>query len=70
MAITKDMSIIDVLRTYPETREVFVRYGLGCIVCMGVVYASIEVGARMHRIDIDSLIKDLNAVANKVEQLE
>ena len=31
--ITKEMGIIEVVQQYPQTLEVFQRYGLGCIGC-------------------------------------
>ena len=31
--ISKDMGIIDVIQNYPETIEVFQKYGFGCIGC-------------------------------------
>ena len=32
--VTKDMGIIDIVQQYPESLEVFAKYGLGCIDCL------------------------------------
>lgn len=58
--ITRGMSIIDIAQKYPETMDVFSKYGLGCIGCAAARYENIEAGARVHGIDPDQLIQDLN----------
>jgi hybrid cluster-associated redox disulfide protein len=60
--IDKNTPIIEVLRAYPEARNIFVKHGMGCIGCMGAVSESIENGAKMHDIDINSLLKELQAL--------
>ena len=62
MKFTKEMSIMEALQAHPQAREVFMRHGLGCIGCMGATMESIEAGARMHGIDVDALLADLNAL--------
>lgn len=57
---TKDMSILDALQADPRAREVFADHGMACIGCMGTTYESIESGARMHGLDPDALVHDLN----------
>jgi hybrid cluster-associated redox disulfide protein len=65
MAIfTKDMSIMEALQADPRAREVFTAYGMGCIGCMGVSMESIEDGAKMHGIDPDAVLEDLNRLAS------
>lgn len=61
--ITKDMSITDVVNTYPDTVEVFLRYGMHCFGCMAARFENIEQGALAHGIDVDMLINDLNQAA-------
>jgi hybrid cluster-associated redox disulfide protein len=60
MEITKDTIIDDVLKAHPESIRVFMKYNLGCIGCMGAAGESIEVGARMHGLDPEPLVKELN----------
>jgi hybrid cluster-associated redox disulfide protein len=59
--ITKDMGIIDIVQQYPQTLEVFQKYGLGCIGCAAARFENLEAGAKVHGIDVDDFIDDLNA---------
>ncbi len=63
MSITKEMTIGEVVRDFPETVEVFNRYGMGCLGCPATQFENVEQGAIMHGIDIEQLIKDLNSAA-------
>lgn len=60
--ITKDMSFTQALQTNPKCAEVFSRHRLGCIGCIAAAYETIEQGATAHGIDVDVLVRDLNAV--------
>lgn len=62
MAITKDMSILEVIQKYPDTVDVFVNAGMGCLGCAAAHFENIEQGAMAHGIDVDQLVKDLNTV--------
>ena len=62
MTITKDMSIMEVVQKYPDTVEVFMNSGMGCLGCAAAHFEYIEQGALAHGIDIDSLMKGLNDV--------
>ena len=62
MTITKDMSIMEVVQKYPDTIEVFMNSGMGCLGCAAAHFENIEQGALAHGIDIDSLMKGLNDV--------
>ena len=59
--ITKEMGIAEVVRKYPEATSVFRNHGMGCIGCIAARYESIEAGASAHGINVDDLVKDLNA---------
>ena len=61
MAITKDMSIVENVQTYPDTVEVLMNAGMGCLGCAASHFENIEQGAMAHGIDIDALIAELNA---------
>jgi hybrid cluster-associated redox disulfide protein len=63
--ISKDMSIIEIAQKFPESIEVFAKYGLGCIGCAAARYENIEAGARVHGIDPDQLVNDLNEAIAK-----
>ncbi len=62
--ISKEMPIGDVVRNYPQTIEVFLRHGLMCFGCAVARFENVEQGARAHGIDVDLLMKDLNAAVN------
>ena len=62
MTITKDMSIMEVVQKYPDTVEVFMNSGMGCLGCAAAHFENIEQGAMAHGIDVDQLVKDLNTV--------
>ena len=59
--IGKDMPIGDVVQKYPQTIEVFLRHGLMCFGCAIARFENVEQGAMAHGIDVDALMKDLNA---------
>lgn len=59
--ITKEMSILDIVQLYPETIEVFARNGLGCIGCAAARFENLEAGARVHGLNPDQLVEELNA---------
>ena len=59
--ITKDMGLLEIVQNYPETLEVFQRYGLGCIGCAAARFENLEAGAKVHGIDPDKIVEDLNA---------
>ena len=63
--ITKDMGLIEIVQQYPETVEVFQKYGLGCLGCAAARFENLEAGAKVHGIDIESMVNDLNAVISK-----
>ena len=65
MTITKDMSIMEVVQKNPDTVPVFMSSGMGCIGCAAAHFENIEQGAGAHGIDIDELIKNLNAVVEQ-----
>lgn len=61
--VSKDMPIIEVLRTQPAARDIFLKHGMGCIGCLGSTRETVETAARMHGIDVDGLIRELNRLS-------
>jgi hybrid cluster-associated redox disulfide protein len=59
--IRKDMPIGDVVQNYPQTIEVFLKHGLMCFGCAIARFENVEQGAMAHGINVDTLVKDLNA---------
>ncbi|MDD5040518.1 MAG: DUF1858 domain-containing protein [Patescibacteria group bacterium] len=60
VSITKDILIGDLIRKHPETEQVLLHYGFHCIGCMVSPYESLEAGAAVHGIPLESLLKDIN----------
>ncbi len=58
--ITKDMGIMEIVQTWPQTIQILRDYGMGCIGCAAAHFENIEQGAVAHGIDIDSLMTALN----------
>lgn len=70
LTITKDMSIMEVVQSYPDTVPVFMYAGMGCFGCMAARFENIEQGAMAHGIDVDALIDALNEVVNASDEPE
>jgi hybrid cluster-associated redox disulfide protein len=65
--ITADMVIHEVVSKYPQTVKVFQGHGLPCTACQVGARESVAGGARTHRLALESLLGDLNRVANGQE---
>ena len=59
--ITGDEPIGQVLKDHPQTLRVFLSHGLMCVGCAVARFENIRDGAMAHGIDVDALLKDLNA---------
>ncbi len=60
-AIKKDTPIGQIVQDYPQTVEVFLRHGLMCFGCSVARFENLEQGAMAHGINVEQLVKDLNA---------
>jgi len=60
MTITRDMLIGELLRQKPESAEILMRFGMGCIGCPSSQMESLEQAAMVHGIDLEKLLEDLN----------
>lgn len=58
--ITEKMSIMEVVEQWPQTAQVLMQHGMGCLGCAAAHFENIEQGAAAHGIDIESLIIALN----------
>jgi len=63
--VTKEMTISEVAQKYPKTAFVFIDYGLHCIGCPVAPDETIEQAAKVHQLDLNKFLKDLNNAANK-----
>ena len=63
--ITADMSIDEVLKSHPETAEVFRKYFHGgCFACPASRMETLGDGAMVHGLDVDFIVEELNKKAN------
>lgn len=63
MKISLQDGILETVQSYPATAEVFRSFGMGCLGCAAARFETIEQGAKAHGMDLDLLIRALNAAA-------
>ena len=63
--VTKEMGIMDIVTSHPETMEVFAQFGMGCIGCAAAHFENLEAGAKVHGIDVDAMVQAMN---NKIKE--
>ncbi|MDD2211521.1 MAG: DUF1858 domain-containing protein [Desulfitobacteriaceae bacterium] len=63
--ISKDMTVGEVLRLYPQTVPIFLNLGMHCLGCPSSTMESIEGAARTHGKDVDNLVEQLNKVVTE-----
>lgn len=60
--VTKDMTFHEVMSKSPEVVRVLGSFNLGCVGCMGAQNETLEQGAQAHGLDVEVLLKALNAI--------
>ena len=63
--VTKDMGIIEIVQNYPESLEVFAKYGLGCIGCAAARFENLEAGAKVHGVDHEQMVAEIKELIEK-----
>lgn len=58
--ITKEMTIAEIIRRYPQTLPVFQKYRLDCSACQIAEFEELAHGAGVHKVDVDTLLAELN----------
>ena len=58
--ITKDMTIGEIVKNYPEKIEVLASAGMGCVGCPSAQMETVEEAALVHGLDIEELLAKLN----------
>ena len=59
--ITKDMLIADILKNKPESANVLIANGMGCLGCPSAQSETLEQAAAVHGMDVEKLLTELNA---------
>lgn len=60
MKINKDMTIGEIVRTYPESAGVLMSFGMGCVGCPSAQAETLEQAAMVHGMDLNQLLEELN----------
>lgn len=58
--VTEDMTIMEVLQMDREVAPIFMSFGLHCLGCPGATMESIGDAGRVHGINVQDLIAELN----------
>lgn len=58
--IKHTMIIRDVVANYPEVIDIMYEYGVHCVGCGNSSFETLEQGAKLHRIDLQEFLEDLN----------
>lgn len=61
MEISKDMTIGKLLEVAPEKADILLNAGMHCLGCPASQAETIEEACEVHGIDVEELIKELNA---------
>ncbi|WP_461207342.1 DUF1858 domain-containing protein [Clostridium sp. DL1XJH146] len=59
--ITKDMTIGELVRQFPQKAEILMQFGMMCVGCPSAQGESIEEAAMVHGMDLQKLLDALNA---------
>lgn len=62
MAITKDMTIGEILVANPQVAPILMQAGMHCLGCPSAQGESLEEAAMVHGMDIDALMEKINAL--------
>lgn len=61
-AVTKDMTIGEIIRTNPAVAPVLLQAGMHCLGCPSAQGETLEEATMVHGIDIDELMKAIEAI--------
>lgn len=64
-AITQEMSIPEIVKAHPNTKDVFARYGLHIDGYKAIEHENLFATCRVHQIDLAQILKDLNQVVTR-----
>lgn len=58
--ITKETTIEEILEKFPDTVNIFMNYGIPCLVCGEPLWGTVEEAAKKYKTDLNELIDRLN----------
>ena len=59
--ITKEMTIGEILRTYPNAAPILMEAGMHCLGCPASQMETIEEACMVHGVDVNEVVEKLNA---------
>ncbi|MFU0824499.1 DUF1858 domain-containing protein [Clostridium sp.] len=60
MKITKDMTIGEIVRSFPSSVEILMSFGMGCVGCPSAQAETLEEAAMVHGMNTEKLLEALN----------
>lgn len=60
MEVTRDTIIGELISEKPESVEILMNFGLGCVGCPASQMETVEEAAMVHSIEVNDLLKALN----------
>jgi Domain of unknown function (DUF1858). len=71
MKITKDSTVEEVVLRYPDSVEIFFKYGIPAIACGTPIWGTIGENAERYKVsDIEGLLEELNKLAEKRGEMD
>ena len=67
MKIDKNTKIADILKEKPDAAEIFEKYNMGCISCLGIQNETLEKGALMHGISVEEILDEINSLPERTK---
>ncbi|HEY5560656.1 MAG TPA: DUF1858 domain-containing protein [Clostridiaceae bacterium] len=61
MAINKDMTIGEVVRSLPKSADILMDFGMGCVGCPSAQAETLEEAAMVHGLNLNDLLQALNS---------
>ncbi|CEK35791.1 hydroxylamine reductase,hybrid cluster protein-associated redox disulfide domain,Domain of unknown function (DUF1858) [[Clostridium] sordellii] len=58
--ITKDTIIADIIKMRPDSAEILMTYGMGCIGCPSAQMERLEQACEIHGLDLEEVLNKLN----------
>ena len=58
--VTKTMTIAEALQLDRNLARIFMSYGMHCLGCPHATGESIELAGKVHGVDVDAMVSDLN----------
>lgn len=62
--VTKDMTIGQLIMSYPQVAPVLMEVGMHCLGCPSAQAETLEEAAMVHGLDADGLVEKINAFLN------